>query len=230
MANKSKRQAKLRAQAAQAAAHERNRQAAGETFGAASAGGVADAKQSKRKKIRASELAARRAQVREVSVLVNEAGDFVYYNGLRRKTFVMNEGQYRMFRNFSVRFVLGLTVGIVIWGLSQNMVASVAVALAIWVVSELWFHLLFLNKLPSCANDPEQLARVGVFSRFAFEPTDRVISRVALAALIALLVLVNLTQNNFTGSELFINYVLAAGLGAYACYQLVGLAISRLSR
>lgn len=229
MANKSKRQAKLRAQAAQAAAHERNVQQAAELALAGGSKAALAAKPNK-KKLRPSELAARRAQVREASVLVNDVGEFVYYNWLRRQSFVMTEGQYRMFRNFSVRYVLGLTLGIVIWGLTQNVVASVATGLAIWIVGGLWYHLLFLNKLSTCENDPEQVRRTGVFTRFVYEPTDRIVSRVAFSALIALLVLVNLMQNNFTGTELLINYALAAGLGLFAVYQLVGLAATRVSR
>lgn len=167
---------------------------------------------------------------RELCVMRTDDGGYIYYSRLLRKSYMFSEQQYRQFQYFSARIPAAISIGALVWGISAGPAVGLATAFGIWLLVALWFYLRFLPGVKTCENDPELVAALGIFSRFRSESPDRIVMRVAISALLCVLVGLNAQQANYASADLVVNYVLICLVGLYGIYQLVGLCLKYFSK
>ncbi|MCI1664807.1 MAG: hypothetical protein LKI25_00340 [Atopobiaceae bacterium] len=162
------------------------------------------------------------------------SGRIVYTNRLLKRSFFLPENRLQGYSNISARYGVALAVGILLWVFTQNVPFAIISGVVIGVALTAWFYYGFLTSLDVAPDAPVDRRQSPFSFVMGSQPVASRVLRGVLCIALGLLLLLNMQQQQFAGTEHAINLVLVVAALVYGAFELVtlviGLALSRRDR
>ena len=156
--------------------------------------------------------------------LVYDGKNYVYADGFTGdKGYILTSNETEKFVIYSSRYALGLSVGILLFFLTNQVVLSIVLGLLTYVVFEVLFRTRFLKTLPVIEKYNKPKAK-GIVEGLVDKHTK--MSLILMALLmggIVILIPVNIHLQNYTGTLLYCNYIIFAALLIYEIIIIIAL-------
>jgi uncharacterized membrane protein len=165
------------------------------------------------------------------SLSKDASGRIVYTNRLLRRSFFLSGRDLQTYSNISARYAIALTLGILLWAFTKNIPFGILSAVAIAIALDAWFYYKFLTTLDVA---PDVAAGSGKERKapFAFVMSSNPVMdktiKILIGAALGALLLSNLQQQAYSGTELYLNIALIAISFAFAAIELVTLLVGLL--
>lgn len=156
--------------------------------------------------------------------IVYDGKNYIYADSFTGdKGYILTSNETEKFVIYSSRFVLGLSVGILLFFLTNIIVLASVLGILTYVVLELLFRSRFLASLPLIENYDRPKAKsiiAGMLDKYS--KTKLILMAIFMGGIVALIP-VNIHLQKYTGLLLYSNYAILVALTVYELVIIVAL-------
>lgn len=148
----------------------------------------------------------------------DDRGRTIYYDRISKKGYLLGKKDESKYLFYSSRPITGFIVGYLAFYLTNNWAVSIFTGIVTYLVLLFFFRFMFLKDLTEIKNfspSKKQPLLERMSDRF---DTNRIIVMIILAVLLSIGSAVNAYVSKYEGLILYLNYLLAIGAFAFACF------------
>lgn len=137
--------------------------------------------------------------------------------------YILTSNDTEKFAFFSSRYALALSVGVLLFFITNKTLLAIVLAIAVCIGSEIAFRTTFLSKLPMIENYNRPKAKSIVDNLIDKQSKIRLILMSIFLAGIIVLIPINTKYQGYEGVLLYCNYLIMAGMAIYEIFVLIAL-------
>lgn len=154
--------------------------------------------------------------LRGMNIWIDDKGRDIYYDRFFTKCgYVINEKNKGTYAFYANRFFLPIIATVLVMNFILNETQSIFLGILLYIILELLFRLKFLPSLTKLKKFKPQY-KLRLVEQIQSQDRNKTIILAFLLVAFAILLVINVHMEGFTGMGLFLSYLLAAGALFYA--------------
>jgi len=150
--------------------------------------------------------------------------NFIYADAFTKNVgYVLSNNEAERIAFFETRYFLSISMGVVAFFVFKNILIGLAVGIGMVILTELSFRLKFLKELPVIENYQKPKPKPLLDIMEANYSIKRLVILILFGLGITILVPINAKMSNYEGMNLYLNYVISAGMGIFVILVVITL-------
>lgn len=157
-----------------------------------------------------------------INTYVDDRGRNIVYDWYFKKAYYITKNDEQQYRLYGMRFPLAIIVGFLLIS-NVNVYLGLGVGVAIFVIGEILYHAIFLNRLnevPRFKKPDNGPFHVQLAHRMN---AKRLILSIIATSLLMILLVINAQVNGYEGMLLYLNYAFAIASFVFGYFHLLAL-------